>query len=541
MSINNKLLPVPLEYTYPIVMKIHPNSKPFSELIYLPELGKWILSCNLLRFFKIHKIDPIVWKGRWLYKKLVNIGDDNWINLKMQIDYPIVMRHTKDYIINNLKNDINFKCKPSIIVKGDFIEQYHISRSDSKYKFNYSFDDLPDIIDSRTEKVTINVLEINPKTGESYGKYRTSFEKFIIRKQDYYKLTSSTKVSDSTKMSNQEFINKSKEKFGENKFEYLSEYKSMYEELLLKCNDCGSIFKVTPFNHLYSNKFGGCDVCYSKHKHKLKVTLDEFIRRAMNVHGDSYNYDKIISENQYDGMNSSTKLDIFCNKCRKFFKQTASDHVTSGSGCLECAMKLIGDKNKTKTEDIFNRLHDKFGNLYKSNKIEYKNNKTPITLVCPIHGDFSIYVSPSKIDRSCGCPDCNGSSIGSMFVHRWIVENNIDDFIREKVFSGIEGRKSNFVRADFIINYKEVTYWIEYNGKQHYIRNPFFQKTEEDFKDQLKRDSNVRNYCRENNIILLEIPYTYNTYKKVEQLLNRAILGGEDINSIIDYSKLYKI
>ena len=128
-----------------------------------------------------------------------------------------------------------------------------------------------------------------------------------------------------------------------------------------------------------------------------------------------------------------------------------------------------------------------------------------------------------------------------MFVHRWIVENNIDDFIREKVFSGIEGRKSNFVKADFIINYKEVTYWIEYNGKQHYIRNPFFQKTEEDFKDQLKRNSNVRNYCRENNIILLEIPYTYNTYKKVEQLLNRAILGGEDINSIINYSKLYKI
>lgn len=51
----------------------------------------------------------------------------------------------------------------------------------------------------------------------------------------------------------------------------------------------------------------------------------------------------------------------------------------------------------------------------------------------------------------------------------------------------------------------------------------------------------LENIVKENNIILIEIPYTYNTYEKVEQLLNRVILNGEDINSIIDYSKLYKI
>ena len=472
MSINNKLLPVPLEYTYPIVMKIHPNSKPFSELIYLPELGKWILSCNLLRFFKIHKIDPIVWKGRWLYKKLVNIGDDNWINLKMQIDYPIVMRHTKDYIINNLKNDINFKCKPSIIVKEDFIEQYHISRSDSKYKFNYSFDDLPDIIDSRTEKVTINVLEINPKTGESYGKYRTSFEKFIIRKQDYYKLTSSTKVSDSTKMSNQEFINKSKEKFGENKFEYLSEYKSMYEELLLKCNDCGSIFKVTPFNHLYSNKFGGCDVCALNSRSKARrYTIDKFITEAVKIHGNGmYDYSKIIEENQFDGMSTRKKLDIFCLRCKKYFKQSAKDHIQGKAGC----------------------------------------------------------------------PDCNRYIKLALFVKRWLDENNVD-YQREVRYDNVY--ENHFVKIDYVFTNKLNSYltWIEFNGAQHYERVQYFHKTINDFHKQLERDTSIRNHCKNNNIIFIEIPYTYDTYEKIEQLLNRVILGGEDINSIIDYSKLFKI
>ena len=80
--------------------------------------------------------------------------------------------------------------------------------------------------------------------------------------------------------------------------------------------------------------------------------------------------------------------------------------------------------------------------------------------------------------------------------------------------------------------------WIEYNGLQHYKKVYYFHKTDEGF---LKQLNEVRKYCKENNIILIEIPYTYNTYEKVEQLLNRVILNGEDINSIIDYSKLYKI
>lgn len=67
--------------------------------------------------------------------------------------------------------------------------------------------------------MTIDVLEINPKTGKYYGEYKTSFEKFITLKHDYCKLSNSTKLSDSTKMSNQEFINKSKEKFGEDRFD----------------------------------------------------------------------------------------------------------------------------------------------------------------------------------------------------------------------------------------------------------------------------------------------------------------------------------
>lgn len=421
MSKNDKLLPVPLKYTYPVVMEISPSNKPFSKLIYIPEEGKWILECNLLRFLKLRKIDLIVWKGRWLYKTIVDYGEDDWIDLKLKLEYPIVFRYTKEYLIDNLKRDPSFKCKSSIILKEDFIEQYEISRIGSKYKFNYSFDKLPKIINSRTEKVIIDVLEINPKTGKYYGEYKTSFEKFITLKHDYCKLSNSTKLSDSTKMSNQEFINKSKEKFGEDRFTYLTEYTNLYKEIVLKCNICGNIFKVTPFNHLYS-KFGGCNKCDNINRRTPKSSINDFLERAKEKHGDLYNYDKIISENQFKGIKSHEKLDIYCNRCGKFFKQTVYDHV--------------------------------YGS---------------------------------------GCPDCNklgGKS--ALNVLKWLETNQID-YTREY---SIKLNNRN-IRIDYVFNYNNCCLWIEYNGLQH--------------------------------------------YKKVEQLLNRVILNGEDINSIIDYSKLYKI
>ena len=85
---------------------------------------------------------------------------------------------------------------------------------------------------------------------------------------------------------------------------------------------------------------------------------------------------------------------------------------------------------------------------------------------------------------------------------------------------------------------------IEYNGEQHYnlksmifltdgrgIRTNISEKSKREglkkYKKQLKRDENVRKYCKENNIILIEIPYTYNTYEKISEVLKRILIEGE--------------
>jgi hypothetical protein len=48
---------------------------------------------------------------------------------------------------------------------------------------------------------------------------------------------------------------------------------------------------------------------------------------------------------------------------------------------------------------------------------------------------------------------------------------------------------------------------VEYNGIQHYKYNKFFHKNYEHFLNQKYRDDMKKRICKDNNIILIEVPY----------------------------------
>ena len=133
--------------------------------------------------------------------------------------------------------------------------------------------------------------------------------------------------------------------------------------------------------------------------------------------------------------------------------------------------------------------------------------------------------------------------VGESYVRSWIYNTipNSELINKSSVVGKIEGRNTKRVIPDFLIKYNNITFWLERNGKQHYEEIPFFHKAKDSFKNQLKRDNNVRNYCLANNIKYVEIPYTLNTYEKVKEFLDKVILQGIDPNTLIDYQSLYKI
>lgn len=80
---------------------------------------------------------------------------------------------------------------------------------------------------------------------------------------------------------------------------------------------------------------------------------------------------------------------------------------------------------KLTPEEFLERANKKFP-TYLYDKVVYVNNKTDITVTCPIHGDFQ--VRPDCLLNGTGCPDCGGTK-----------KMNTEDFIK----------KANYVHNNF--------------------------------------------------------------------------------------------
>ena len=74
------------------------------------------------------------------------------------------------------------------------------------------------------------------------------------------------------------------------------------------------------------------------------------------------------------------------------------------------------------------------------------------------------------------------------------------DFLRNPVTGG------NFNLELDCFN-KELRIGLEYNGVQHYKYVPYFHKNKEAFLNQKYRDDMKRRICRDNRILLIEVPY----------------------------------
>jgi hypothetical protein len=67
---------------------------------------------------------------------------------------------------------------------------------------------------------------------------------------------------------------------------------------------------------------------------------------------------------------------------------------------------------------------------------------------------------------------------------------------------------------------------VEYNGIQHYKYIPYFHKNYEAFLNQKYRDDMKRRICIDNNIILIEVPYTVKLKDIYEYIRKECISFG---------------
>lgn len=207
------------------------------------------------------------------------------------------------------------------------------------------------------------------------------------------------------------FLNNAKNKHGD-KYDYSKvNYFNYSTPIIVRCKKHNLEYETTPNLHLI-NKYD-CPKCLKESK---TLTQKEFLKRAKQVHGDKYNYDKTIYEH------NNKPVIITCPKHGDFL-QRPHNH-TQGQNCLKCVMEKrrlykqspIGlEQAKLKSLNNFlNKAKQKYGNKYifPNIKEEYKGLEFPITIICPEHGEFKVIPHNFLRPNRHGCKKCSVNTHG---------------------------------------------------------------------------------------------------------------------------------
>ena len=138
--------------------------------------------------------------------------------------------------------------------------------------------------------------------------------------------------ADSQRLSKEDFIKKAREKH-KGKYDYSKvDYVNNYTKVCIICNKPNhGEFWQTPSDHLQGK---GCQKCkVDKTRERCVSTKEKFIKKAIAIHGDKYDYSKV------EYVNANTKVCIICPEHGEFWQRPA-DH-TRGKGCLTCNLSHL--------------------------------------------------------------------------------------------------------------------------------------------------------------------------------------------------------
>ena len=180
-----------------------------------------------------------------------------------------------------------------------------------------------------------------------------------------------------------------------------------------------------------------------------KLTTEEFIQKALEKHGDKYDYSLV------EYVNNNTKVKIIC-PIHGTFEQLPRSHL-NGSICPFCANASRNLKEKNTTEQFIEEARKKHGDKYDYSNVKYMNSYTKVKIICPAHGLFE-QIPRNHLSGAC-CPKCK-SSKGEGQIRFFLKENNIV-FEEQKKFHNC--KDINLLSYDFYIPEKNLL--IEYNGR----------------------------------------------------------------------------
>ena len=205
------------------------------------------------------------------------------------------------------------------------------------------------------------------------------------------------------------FIEKARAMHGE-RYDYSrTVYRGAREDVTIICRKHGE-YQQNASIHLNSKRgretSAGCPACsYEECAERQRMTLAEFLQRAADAHGRTYDYRLV--ESTYES--AASTVSIICPD-HGVFQKLAANHI-AGQGCPVCAWARTGDKHRKSTEAFIGEAHRVHEHRYDYSLVDYQGAFKRVSIICPIDGPFA--QSPTSHLRGIGCPKCSRRAQGA--------------------------------------------------------------------------------------------------------------------------------
>lgn len=217
----------------------------------------------------------------------------------------------------------------------------------------------------------------------------------------------------------------------------------------------------------------------------------------------------------------------------------AKNGHTKSCGCLGIQKNIETiQKYNLSEHEIWNRKSLLKGDIVGDNGVIYIKDIEPYhspttgrpyrkcLFICPIcNREFESLLGNVSTNKVKGCGIHN--SYGEEKLDKILSKMNIS-FERQKKYKDLYGQNSSYPYAfDFYL--PDYNCCIEYDGIQHFeYRKNSCWNNKQNFIDTQRRDKEKNQYCKENNINLIRIPYT--DFNKLNQKYITNILEGLNEN-----------
>lgn len=291
-------------------------------------------------------------------------------------------------------------------------------------------------------------------------------------------------------------------------------YIGVSSRLTYKHNKCGNTWKTTKdsFSRI------GCPICHSARRvdpnyfNSSRYNTMIYKKKVREAYGSSYT-----TLSSYKKASDEVEIRHLCDDGSVYeFKvapcNSMPDKVVSGVLCPRCRKLKFAKERKDKVRQRVEKRYGansyrvlaNFSNLDKRVIVEHE--------ACGTHFEVNLN---SFLNKGRGCPVCYPvtKSYGERLITKILKKHKVG-FVSQKKFSDLVDTMP--LSYDFYIESKNVL--IEYDGKQHYQPVDFFGSNE-GYKRGKLHDKMKDEYALNHQIKLLRIPYYYNNYKDIENIL----------------------